>query len=212
MRVFVLFAAAAVCLAGLPAAAAPESTPAPQLKFVPLFNGKNLDGWQGDTDLWHVERGEIVGSTEKKTIPTNSFLATTKHYKNFVLKLKFKLTNHNSGVQFRSRLLKDFVVTGYQADIADTGITGMLWDEEGRGQLQRMAAEEVAKHLNADGWNEYVITADGPHITMAINGFTVVDYTEKSGAGTSEGVIALQLHTGPPMKVEFKEIEIAELP
>ena len=212
MRWFALLATAAVCLVSLPAAAAPPATPPPPLKFVPLFNGKNLDGWQGDADLWHVAGDEIVGSTEKKKIATNSFLATKEHYKNFVLKLKFKLTNHNSGVQFRSQVQKDYVVVGYQADIADDGITGMLWDEEGRGKLERMAPEEIAPHLHNDDWNEYVITADGPHITMAINGFTVVDYTEKSDQAASEGIIALQLHTGPAMKVEFKEIEIAELP
>jgi len=212
MRWFVSFAIAAVCLVSLPAASAQAAAPAAALKFVPLLNGKNLDGWQGDADLWHVVGGEIVGSTEKKKIATNSFLATEKHYKNFVLKLKFKLTNHNSGVQFRSRVQKDYVVVGYQADIADNGITGMLWDEEGRGKLQRMAPEEIAPHLHNDDWNEYVITADGPHITLAINGFQVVDYTEKSGEGASEGIIALQLHTGPAMKVEFKDIEIAELP
>ncbi|HTU24347.1 MAG TPA: DUF1080 domain-containing protein [Pirellulales bacterium] len=179
---------------------------------MPLFNGKNLDGWDGDPDLWHVENGVIIGSTEKKKIPTNSFLVTTRPYKNFVLKLKFKLGNHNSGVQFRSKLHKDHVVTGYQADIADTGITGMLWDEEGRGQLQRMPEEKIAPHLHAGDWNEYVITADGPHITMAINGFQVVDFTEKPGEGASEGIIALQLHTGTPMHVAFKDIEIAERP
>jgi hypothetical protein len=214
MRVFVWLATATVCLVSLPIVAAPaaEAAPASALKFVPIFNGKNLDGWEGDTDLWHVEGGEIVGSTENKKIATNSFLATRKHYKNFVLKVKFKLTNHNSGVQFRSQLQKDYVVVGYQADIADTGITGMLWDEEGRGVLERMAPEKIAPHLNKDDWNQYVITADGPHITMAINGFTVVDYTEKSGDAATEGIIALQLHTGPAMKVEFKEIEIAEMP
>jgi hypothetical protein len=209
MRWFVSFAIVAACFVSLSAAAAPAAAP---LKFVPLFNGKNLDGWEGDPELWRVEGGEIIGSTEKKKIATNSFLATKKHYKNFVLKLKFKLGNHNSGVQFRSRVQKDYVVVGYQADIADTGITGMLWDEEGRGKLQRMPPEEIAPHLHNGDWNEYVITADGPHITLAINGFTVVDYTEKSGEGAREGIIALQLHTGPAMKVEFKDIEIAELP
>src|ERR1700733_1817145 len=100
-------------------------------KFVPLYNGRNLDGWEGDTAVWRAEGDEIVGSTEGKKIEMNSFLATKKHYKNFVLKLKFKLRNHNSGVQFRSRLHQDyvFVVTGYQADIADNDSMGQLWDE-----------------------------------------------------------------------------------
>ena len=111
MRWFASLVTTALCLVALTASA--------EEKFVPLFNGKNLDGWEGDPDLWHVAAGEIVGSTEKKKIPTNSFLATKKHYKNFVLKLKFKLGNHNSGIQFRSKLHDGFVVIGYQADIAD---------------------------------------------------------------------------------------------
>ena len=76
----------------------------------------------------------------------------------------------------------------------------------------RSRPEEVAKHVHDGDWNEYVITADHAHITLAINGFTTVDYTETSDKGATEGIIALQLHAGPPMQVEFKDIEIAELP
>jgi hypothetical protein len=57
-----------------------------------------------------------------------------------------------------------------------------------------------------------VITADGPHITMTLNGFKVVDYTEEDADAATEGIIALQVHSGPAMKVEFKDIEIAVLP
>src|SRR5690242_16372825 len=88
-------------------------------KFQPLFNGKNLDGWVGDTKLWSVEDGAIAGTTDDTTLKQNTFLATEKKYKNFVLKLKFKLRDGNSGVQFRSKTFDDFVVRGYQADIAD---------------------------------------------------------------------------------------------
>ena len=99
---FASLLAATVCLAGLTASASAE-TPR---KFVPLFNGKNLDGWEGDADVWHAEAGEIVGSSDDKTIARNEFLITKKHYRNFILKVKFKLRNHNSGVQFRSQVRK----------------------------------------------------------------------------------------------------------
>lgn len=182
-------------------------------KFVPLFDGKTLNGWQGDPELWRVENGEIVGSTENKQLKRNSFLSTTKSYRNFVLRLKFKLRNHNSGVQFRSKQHPDYVVRGYQADIADNQYLGILYEEGGRGILKLVDAKEVAKHYKPDDWNEYVITVDGPHITQALNGYTTVDYVEQDEEkGAKEGIIALQLHTGPKMEIRFKDIEIKELP
>jgi len=180
--------------------------------FEPLFDGKTLNGWQGDPDLWSVEDGAIVGSTEGRKLKHNSFLSTTKTYKNFVLKLQFRLRNHNSGVQIRSRQRDDYVVTGYQADIAEKRYMGILYEEKGRGILADVQPEEVAKYVDADGWNEYVITCDGPHIKLELNGHTTVDYTEKSDVGATEGVIAFQVHVGPEMKVWFKNIRIKELP
>ena len=182
--------------------------------FKPLFDGKTLEGWVGDPQLWSVQDGVILGSTENKKLEKNSFLATEKSYKNFILKIKFKLRNHNSGVQFRSELLDDFVVRGYQADIADNQYLGILYSEKtGRGILAQVDGEEVKKHYKADDWNEYVITADGPHITQKLNGLTTVDYTEKEPEkGASEGIIALQIHVGPKMQIRFKDIQIKELP
>ncbi len=87
--------------------------------FKPLFDGKTLLGWNGDPDLWKVEDGAIAGSTDEKQIKHNSFLATTKSYKNFILRLKFKLRNGNSGVQVRSKQHDNYRVTGYQPDIAE---------------------------------------------------------------------------------------------
>ncbi len=181
--------------------------------FTPLFDGKSLAGWQGDPDLWRVENGALVGSTDKKELKRNSFLSTEKSYGNFVLRLKFKLRNHNSGVQFRSKQHPDHVVRGYQADIADNKFLGILYEEGGRGILQNVNSDEVAKHLKTDDWNVYEITADGPHITQKLNGFTTVDYTEQDEAkGAKEGIIALQLHVGPKMEIRFKDLEIKELP
>ncbi|MGD9646705.1 MAG: DUF1080 domain-containing protein [Pirellulales bacterium] len=181
-------------------------------EFKPLFDGKTLDGWTGDLELWKVADGVIVGSTEGTTLKKNTFLATTKPFKNFVLRLKFKLRNGNSGVQFRSKLFDEHVVRGYQADIAENQFMGILYEEGGRGILKNVNADEVRPHVKADDWNDYVITVDGPHITQQLNGFTTVDYTETSDKGATEGIIALQLHVGPPMRVMFKDVEIKELP
>ncbi len=180
--------------------------------FSTLFDGKTLDGWHGDMSLWKVQDGMIVGSSEGATLTHNTFLSTKKSYKNFVLKIEFKLRNHNSGVQVRSQQREDFVVAGYQADIADKRYMGILYEERGRGILADVDPEEVAKHLKPDGWNEYVITCDGPRLKFELNGFTTVDYTEASDVGAKEGIIALQLHQGPPMQVSFRNIRIKELP
>lgn len=180
--------------------------------FSTLFDGKTLDGWHGDMSLWKVQDGVIVGSSEGATLTHNTFLSTKKSYKNFVLKIEFKLRNHNSGVQVRSQQRDDFVVAGYQADIADKRYMGILYEERGRGILADVDPEQVAKHLKPDGWNEYVITCDGPRLKFELNGFTTVDYTETSDVGAKEGIIALQLHQGPPMQVSFRNIRIKELP
>jgi hypothetical protein len=182
-------------------------------KFGPLFDGKTLSGWSGDPDLWKVEDGMIVGSTDTKTLKHNSFLATTRTYKNFVIKLKFKLRNGNSGVQVRSKQHDDYVVRGYQPDIAEGRYTGILYEEGGRGILADVDQEKVGKAFNRHDWNEYVITCDGPKITQVLNGVTTVEYTEKDEKkGAKEGIIALQLHAGPKMKICFKDLQIKELP
>jgi len=198
-------AALLLCACAIPAIA--------EDKFEPLFDGKTLKGWSGDPDLWKVEDGMIVGSTDTKTLKHNSFLSTTKTYKNFVIKLKFNLRNGNSGVQVRSKQHDDYVVRGYQPDIAEARYTGILYEEGGRGILADVDQEKAGKAFKRHDWNEYVITCDGPKITQVLNGVTTVEYTEKDEKkGAKEGIIALQLHAGPKMKVCFKDLEIKELP
>lgn len=183
--------------------------------FKPLFNGKNLKGWDGDSALWSVEDGEIVGRTSKPPIRQNSFLSTKKSYGDFVLRVKVKLINHNSGIQFRSEQRDNYVVAGYQADIADNEYYGMLYEERKRGILpywNEMPADEKAKIAAAvkkDDWNQYEITCKGDQIKMVLNGVTTLDLNDPDGA--KEGVVALQLHSGPPMEIRFKDIEIKKL-
>lgn len=211
-RVLVLGMVCATVLAlqsmmGSPRASAEEEG------FVSLFDGKTLQGWEGDKQFWSVKDGVIVGSTDEHKTPHNTFLCGTKTYKNFILKLEFRLRNHNSGVQIRSKRLDDFIMAGYQADIAEARYTGILYEERGRGVLADVNPEEIAKHWKPKDWNEYVITCDGPRIRIQLNGFTTVDYEEKDASkGAKEGLIGLQLHAGPPMQVEFRNIRIKELP
>jgi hypothetical protein len=182
--------------------------------FQPLFNGKNLDDFLVDTPgLWRVENGEIVGvSTGLKY---NDFLRTRKHYANFVLRLKFKMTDStgkaNSGIQFRSKPMPDsHEVIGYQADIGQQ-YWGCLYDESRRKRVLAQASPESLAGLDKAGWNEYVITADGNHVTLELNGRKTVDWTETEPAIEQTGFIALQLHGGPPLEMRFKDLQIRVL-
>ncbi len=179
-------------------------------EFHRLFNGKDLTGWvtPKDKSLFVVEDGEIVGRTKEK-IKKNEFLATEKTYGDFVLKAKVKFKNGNSGIQFRSKRTDDGVVSGPQADVADDQ-WGLLYEERGRGQLQRYPLEKAKALLKDDGWNEFVITAKGQHVTIDLNGTRIIDRDDPKF--DKEGIIALQIHVWPdPMEVRFKDIEIKEL-
>lgn len=179
--------------------------------FTPLFDGKSLAGWEGDTDLWKVEDGMIVG--DSPGIKRNEFLATEKGYSDFELRLEFRLHkgSGNSGVQFRSKRVEgQSEVSGYQADIGEK-YWGCLYDESRRNKVLVQAPDELDKVLRKEDWNSYVIRAKGNEITLAINGLTTVNYTEKDESIAREGIIALQVHSGGPLRVEFRKLRIKEL-
>jgi hypothetical protein len=174
--------------------------------FQPLFNGKNLDGWDGDPRLWSVRDGVIVGSTDNTKLKTNSFLITRQSYANFVLRAQVKLRNHNSGIQFRSEALPDWVARGYQADMAENNWWGSIYEERGtRGVMVNGWKDKGEKVVRAKDWNDYEILAKGDLIQLTLNG--LVTATLHDSARLS-GIIALQLHAGPPMQAEFRNIRI----
>jgi hypothetical protein len=182
--------------------------------FRPLWNGKSLDDFIVDTPgLWRVERGEIAGVSPG--LKYNDFLRTRKHYANFVLKVKFKMTDPtgkaNSGIQFRSKPMPgSHEVVGYQADLGQN-YWGCLYDESRRKKVLVQAAPESLAGLDKAGWNEYRITAEGNHIVLELNGRKTVDYTETEAGIDTTGFIALQLHGGPPLEMRFKDLEIKVL-
>ena len=115
----------------------------------------------------------------------------------------------NSGVQFRSHQGTDHVI-GYQADLGD-GFWGCLYDEARRRRVLVPAAPALARVLKKDGWNHYVVRAEGDHITLKINGVTTVDYREPEAAIARRGILALQIHSGPAMEIRFKDIRLKQL-
>jgi hypothetical protein len=194
----------ALCLAAS-AAMAPTLLLAEE-GYKPLFNGKDFEGWvtPDDKALFSVENGEIIGRT-KGDLKKNEFLVTDKPYGDFVLKAKVKIRNGNSGIQFRSKRAPDGVVSGAQADVAD-GYWGLLYEEKGRGILERYPPEKAKALVKNGDWNEFVITAKGDHFTIDLNGTRVIDRTDSEIPKT--GIIALQVHVGPAMEVRYKDIEI----
>jgi hypothetical protein len=179
------------------------------VQFRSLFNGKDLSGWvtPEDKSLFVVEDGAIVGRT-KGDLKKNEFLVTEKPYGDFVLKAKVKIRNGNSGIQFRSKRADDGVVSGPQADVAE-GYWGLLYEEKGRGILERYPEEKANELVKKDDWNEFVITAKGTHVTIDLNGTRVIDREDPKF--DKDGIIALQVHVGPEMEVRYKDVEIKEL-
>lgn len=182
----------------------------------PLFNGKGLSGWNGDTKVFRVEDGAIVGGSLKAPLDHNEFLASDAAYGDFELTLKFKITGDpqraNAGVQFRSeRVPNDREMIGYQADIGQE-YWGCLYDESRRNKvLVKPDPAVLAKAMKPGDWNDYRIRAEGPHIQLWLNGVQTVDYTEAEPNIAARGHFGLQVHAGPPMEVLYKELRITEL-
>jgi len=182
--------------------------------FVPLFNGKDLAGWEGDAKLWIVEDGTLIGRSPG--IKYNDFLATTRTYGDFILRLQVRLVDNkgNSGVQFRSkRVPNSHEVAGYQADAAP-GWWGKLYDEARRNKvLAAPKPDDLAKAFKPGDWNDYEVRAVGEKVTLVLNGVTMVEYAEAEPPEkiAREGVIAVQIHSGGPMEAQFRNLRIKEV-
>lgn len=183
-----------------------------------LFDGRTLNGWEGDAQVWSVEDGVITGGSLTETVPHNSFLCTTEKYENFELKLKIKLTGNegfiNSGVQFRSQRLKEpaYEMSGYQADFGDK-YWASLYDESRRNKtLIAPDSAEVLDWVKINDWNDYKIRAEDKHIVLSINGHETVNYQEADDSIPQSGLIGLQIHGGGKAKVQFKDLMIKQLP
>jgi putative heme-binding domain-containing protein len=171
-----------------------------------FFNGKDLTGWDGNPDLWSVDKGEIVGKSPG--IKHNEFLRSQMIAGDFRLKLKVKLTpdKENSGVQFRTEALPNGEVRGPQADVGK-GWWGKLYDENGRGVLsENKSGEGIVK---VDDWNEYEIVAEGSRIKTFLNGKPCVDLDDPKGP--ARGIFAFQIHSGGAMEVRFKDLRLEVL-
>lgn len=189
-------------------------TPVQAEEAQPIFDGESFTGWEGNLDWFRIEDGAVVGGTLKKKIPNNEFLCTEKRYKNFDLTLKVKVKGKrcNAGIQFRTERIPDHhEVIGYQADVG-IGWWGSLYDESRRNKLLVTADKDtIKKILKPDDWNEYRIRCEGKRIQLWLNGVQTVDYTEEDPDIPDEGIIGLQIHSGPPTEAWYKDILLTEL-
>ncbi|MGB0599794.1 MAG: family 16 glycoside hydrolase [Rubripirellula sp.] len=178
-----------------------------------LFDGKSLNGWTavGPPTLWRVEAGAIVGSSVGKSIDTNAYLVFDQPFLDFTFKAKFKLASGNSGIQFRSKVVENERVAGYQMDLVDTERMGNLYDEyTGRGLLATARSNVQSAYL-PNAWNDCELRVEGGSVQMFLNGTLAVSFGETIQARVEEGVIALQLHAGDTTTIKFKDLMIKEL-
>ncbi len=207
--------------------------------FAPIFDGKTLEGWDGDPKYWRAEDGVLVGEVTPETIlKENTFIIWRGgETRDFELKLDFRISaGGNSGINYRSVPFEKngpFALKGYQADIDGANkYTGQNYEEKGRtflalrGDVGRIDADgkarvvgslgekdELAKLIKADDWNAIHIIARGNVLTHLINGRVMSEVIDDDPKGRSaEGLLGVQVHVGPPMKIEYRNIRIKHLP
>ena len=209
--------------------------------FVELFDGRSLEGWSGDPVYWRVEDGVIVGEVTPETLlKSNTFIVWQGgEPRDFELKLEYRISRQgNSGINYRSVLVEDtttpthrFALRGYQCDLDGLHrYTGNNYEERGRlflaerGQLTRVTGNAPPSILSTlgdtsalvreltDGWNSVHLIARGPLLIHTINGRVMaVVYDDDPSHPPSGGRIGMQVHVGPPMKVEFRRIRLKTL-
>jgi hypothetical protein len=206
--------------------------------FKPIFDGKTLTGWDGNPGLWSVQDGAITGQTTKENPTRGNTFIIWRHGEldDFDLRLEYRIFGGNSGVQYRSfenPKWGKWVVGGYQADFeAGDTWSGANYGERFRGVLAKRGqstvigdnhkpkvvaqigdTKELQANIKKEDWNSYRIVAKGYTLTHEINGkMTAKVVDEDKKRRLRSGILALQLHAGPPMKVQFRNIRLKRLP
>jgi type 1 glutamine amidotransferase len=199
--------------------------------FKSLFNGKDLSGWDGNPKFWSVREGAITGQTtdDNKTDGNTFLIWRDATVDDFELRLSYKIVGGNSGIQYRSKDYGNWVVGGYQGDFeAGDTYSGILYEERGRGILAQRGqkteigpdgkvnvvaslgdTKDIQVNIKKEDWNDYTILAEGNQLTHIINGRVTAQVTDNQpGKRAMSGILALQLHAGPSMTVQFKNIRI----
>jgi hypothetical protein len=183
-----------------------------QTGFELLFNGRDLEGWEGDPKAWRVEGGELVGRGENLT--RDAFLVHRRTFGDFILRFSFRLLKGNSGVQIRSIAQPDDPqrpLRGYHVDLVD-GKWGSLYDYGGPRKILAydMPAEQAARAIVPRGWNDVQVRAVGREVIIHVNGIRAAQFRETDSAAPATGLIGLQVHRGSePTDVRFRDLRVA---
>ena len=239
MKTILRFVTLAVLpLGGLSAQpATPVVPPADETGFVPIFDGRTLANWDGDPTYWRVEDGCLVGEITPETIvKRNTFIIWRGgEPRDFELKLEYRISDRgNSGINYRSTQLTDaaWSLRGYQADLdGPNRYTGLNYEERGRtflasrGQLARLTPgqkpailgslgdpDALKAFVKAGDWNEYHLVIRGNVLVHLVNGHAMSVVIDDDPANARlDGLIGVQVHVGPPMKVEYRNIRLRTL-
>ncbi len=174
-----------------------------------LFNGKDLTGWTiYGTEKWYVEDGLLV--CESGPDKEYGYLGTDKEYKDFELSVEFKQgADGNSGVFFRCSI-EGTKITGWQAEVAPPGSsTGGIYESYGRGWLIK-PDPELDKYLKFGEWNKMKVVAIGDKVETFLNGHKMITFEDEK-IGKATGKIALQIHSGGGIKVQWRNLNITEI-
>ena len=209
--------------------------------FQSIFDGKSLKGWEGHAKYWRVENGVMVGEiTPETVIKSNTFIIWRGGtVKDFELKVDYRITERgNSGINYRSVVVPDkvtptnqFAMRGYQCDIdGQNRYTGNNYEEKGRlflavrGQVTRVSGTRIPVALSTIGdnkelgaavttdWNSVHLIVRGNVLTHIVNGRVMSVTIDDDAKGRAmEGLLGVQVHVGPPMKVEYKNWRLKPL-
>lgn len=205
--------------------------------FVSIFDGKTLAGWKGDPQYWRVEDGCLVGEvTPTNLLKVNSFIVWQGgEPKDFELKAEFRISaKGNSGINYRSEMATNgpWAMKGYQADIDGRNqYTGQNYEERGRtflalrgqvtrevpGQLPEIlgtlgTTNELLSLIKTNDWNEYHLIISGNVLTHILNGRVMSVVVDEDAPNRKfSGKIGVQVHVGPPMKIEYRNFRLKTL-
>jgi putative heme-binding domain-containing protein len=182
----------------------------------PLFDGKSLDGWKGETEnAWRVEEGVICAGKLDEVNKVARFLFRDGEHEHFDLKFRFQLEGNqylNTGMYFRSKRTGDEEIVGPQADIGDGYHGGLYENGRGRGALTVPPADVQKKVFSPGKWNEYRVRAEGNRIRIWFNGTLTTDYIERDRGAARRGVFAIELSPNMKGVIRFKDLRVVDLP